>query len=105
MHTRGNSRIFKSKTYLTSEASNPHIEPKFMKTNFKIPHWHTTMQQEYADLINNNTWQLVHRHSNYNIIDCKWIFRVKHNSDGSISNHKARLVAKGFHQQEDLDFS
>ena len=37
-------------------------------------------------------------------IGCKWVFRVKHNSDGSVSKYKARLVPKGFHQQPGFDF-
>ena len=34
-----------------------------------------------------------------NLVGCKWVFKLKLNSDGSISKYKARLVAKGFHQQ------
>ena len=32
------------------------------------------------------------------------MFKLKHNSDGSINRYKARLVAKGFHQQYGIDF-
>ena len=39
-----------------------------------------------------------------NIIGCRWVYKLKHNSDGSISRYKARLVAKGFYQQAGLDF-
>ena len=35
---------------------------------------------------------------------CKWIYKLKYNSDGTTARHKARLVAKGFHQQYDIDF-
>ena len=38
------------------------------------------------------------------MVGCKWVFKLKHNSDGSISRYKARLVAKGFHQQYGVDF-
>ncbi|KAH9725225.1 hypothetical protein KPL70_007794 [Citrus sinensis] len=34
----------------------------------------------------------------------KWVFRVKQNSDGSITKYKARLVAKGFQQTEGVDY-
>jgi hypothetical protein len=38
-------------------------------------------------------------------VGCKWVFKLKRNSDGSISRYKARLVAKGFHQQYGIDFA
>ena len=37
-------------------------------------------------------------------IGCKWVFRKKLKSDGSIDKFKARLVAKGFKQKANLDF-
>jgi hypothetical protein len=39
-----------------------------------------------------------------NIIDCKWVFKIKQKSDGSIERYKARLVAKGFKQRYGLDY-
>ena len=39
-----------------------------------------------------------------NVVRWKWVFKLKHNSDGSINRYKARLVAKGFHQQYGVDF-
>ena len=35
---------------------------------------------------------------------CKWVYKFKHNNDGSIARSKARLIAKGFHQQHGIDF-
>ena len=39
-----------------------------------------------------------------NLVGCKWVFKLKLNSDGSISRYKAKLVAKGFHQQVGVNF-
>ena len=63
------------------------------------------MDEEYNALMKNKTWQLVPAHlGNNNIIDCKWIFKIKKKSDGSIERYKARLVAKGFKQRYGIDY-
>ena len=53
----------------------------------------------------NQTWELVDRPQNRNVIGVKWVFRTKLNADGSINKHKARLVVKGFAQVLGVDFS
>jgi len=37
-------------------------------------------------------------------IGCRWIFKIKLKSNGTIDRFKARLVAKGYSQIEGLDF-
>ena len=62
------------------------------------------MEQEYQALLRNQTWTLVPPQSRVNVIDSKWVFKVKRHSDGSIERYKARLVARGFRQRFGLDY-
>ena len=52
----------------------------------------------------NETWDLVPLPEGKNVIGCKWVYKVKHNVDGSISKCKARLVAKGYGQIYGVDY-
>jgi hypothetical protein len=62
------------------------------------------MDEEFSALQRQHTWSLVPPLIGKNIVGCKWVFKLKRNSNGSISRYKARLVAKGFHQQYVIDF-
>lgn len=62
------------------------------------------MKDKYQALQTTSTWDLVPLHPSYNLVHCKWVFKIKHTSNGFIERYKARLVAKGLLQQEGLDF-
>jgi histone deacetylase 1/2 len=62
------------------------------------------MDAEYNALIDNKTWHLVPPKRGINVIDCKWVYKVKRKSDGSLDRYKARLVAKGFRQRYGIDY-
>ena len=52
----------------------------------------------------NHTWELVDLPPGSKPLGCKWIFKRKMKTDGSIDKYKARLVAKGYKQKECLDY-
>jgi hypothetical protein len=62
------------------------------------------MQEEFDALPRNETWRLVPPSKGKNIIDCKWVFKIKRKSDGSVERYKARLVAKGFKKWYGIDY-
>ena len=62
------------------------------------------MLDEYNALIKNNTWVLVPRPPNTNIVRSMWLFKHKYFADGSLSRYKAHLVANGNNQQLGVDY-
>lgn len=72
-----------------------HTKPAIIKEALQSCVWVTAMQEEFKALQSQGTWDLVHLLSSKLAIGCKWVLRIKKNSDGSIARYKARLVAKG----------
>ncbi|PKU66662.1 Retrovirus-related Pol polyprotein from transposon TNT 1-94 [Dendrobium catenatum] len=68
-------------------------------------HWRSAMSQEFQALQSQGTWELVPSAPHQNVLGCKWTFRTKYNSDGSIARYKARLVALGYKQEFGLDYT
>lgn len=63
------------------------------------------MQSEFDALIYTNTRILILLSPNYHIANCKWLFKTKCCSDGTLNFQKASLVVKGYTQQEGLDYT
>ncbi|XP_031264141.1 uncharacterized protein LOC116122434 [Pistacia vera] len=81
------------------------LEPTSYAEAVKSEAWKAAMQEEMNVIEKNQTWELVDRPLDKRVIQVKWIFKRKLNSDGLVNKLKARLVFKGFAQQFRVDFS
>ncbi|KAL4346779.1 hypothetical protein GQ457_17G003030 [Hibiscus cannabinus] len=66
--------------------------------------WKDAMHEEILALERNNTWDLVSLPPGKQTIGCKWVYKTKLKSDGSLERYKARLVAKGYTQKPGIDY-
>jgi len=66
--------------------------------------WLDAMASEMASIIQNDTWQIVDRPKDAEVIGSRIVLRNKINPDGTINRRKARLVAKGFAQRPGIHF-
>ena len=82
-------------------------EPKKMSDAWSGEHsveWKNATDAEYASLVKNKTWDLVPLPKGKNIVESKWVFKVKRNADGFVDRFKSCLVAQGYSQAEGIDY-
>ena len=70
--------------------------PTCFKNAIGKKNWEESMDEEMASLDANHTWNLMPLPHDKKTISCKWIYKVQHNANGSMSMYKARLIVKGW---------
>ncbi|XP_053968779.1 uncharacterized protein LOC128870209 [Anastrepha ludens] len=98
------SKIQSSTHMLHAIIENPATLTEALKSSEAV-HWRKAMELEHDTLMKNNTWELVEKPSNKNVIGCKWVFAVKRNQEGVVERYKARLVANGCAQKINVDIT
>ena len=65
------------------------------------PRWIKASREEMPALFDNDAWA---SETEKKPIGCCWVFKIKHNVDGTINQFKARLVAKRYAQTHGIDY-
>lgn len=67
--------------------------------------WMDACKKEIDGMMKKQVWTLVERPRGKNVIRGLWLFKIKHNPDGSINKYKSRFVAMGNTQKEGEDYN
>jgi hypothetical protein len=79
-------------------------EPTCFEEAIQKKEWADAMIEEHQSIIKNDVWEIVPRSNSKDVVSSRWIFKIKHTTDGSIEKYKARFVARGFSQKEGIDY-
>ena len=88
---------------LTADIDEPKSLNEAWNGEYSI-HWKEATDSEFSSLQSNDTWDLVPAPKNKNVVGCRWIFKAKRKSNGSLDRFKARLVAQGYTQEQGVDY-
>uniref|UniRef100_A0A5S6QBI6 Integrase catalytic domain-containing protein n=1 Tax=Trichuris muris TaxID=70415 RepID=A0A5S6QBI6_TRIMR len=66
--------------------------------------WYDAIKMEILSLVENNSWFIVERPSDRQIVGSRLVLCNKFKSDGNLKHRKARLVAQDYTQQRGTDF-
>lgn len=81
-------------------------EPGIVKEALSGPNkdkWKEAMDEEIASLKENDTWEIVPKPKDRDVVSCKWVFKLKRKAEAKIDRHKAKLVTRVFFKKYVMD--
>ena len=71
-------------------------EPSSFEEAVEKKVWKDAMHEEYQSIMKNDVLDVVLRPEGKSVVTSKWIYKIKHATNGSIEKYKARFVTRGF---------
>jgi hypothetical protein len=56
--------------------------------------WKDAMTEEYQSIMKNDMWDIVLRPEGKFVVTSKWIYKIKHATDGSVKKYKTIFVSR-----------
>jgi hypothetical protein len=91
-------------SYIAMVSSIRESEPSTFEEATSRQIWRDSMMEEYNSIMKNDVWEVVPRPEGKSVVTSKWLYKLKHATDGSIEKYKARFVARGFSQVEGVNY-
>uniref|UniRef100_A0A2N9GH63 Integrase catalytic domain-containing protein n=1 Tax=Fagus sylvatica TaxID=28930 RepID=A0A2N9GH63_FAGSY len=90
----------------SSSDESPTADPTFDESPLSTPTANpvNTTAHEPRRSHRTGTWDLIDLPAGKSVIGCKWVYKIKTRSDGTIDRYKACLVAKEFTQEYGIDY-
>ena len=79
------------------------IEPTCFEEASKDGFWNKAMDEELDQIEKNDTWELVPRLKDKNVIRTKWVYMNKLTEYGQVTRNNDRLVCKGYAEVEEIN--
>ena len=79
-------------------------EPSSFSDVVKHQVWKDAMTKEYESIMKNDVWEVVLGPQDKTVVTSKWLYKIKHATDGSMEKYKDHFVARGFSQKEGIDY-
>jgi len=104
MVTRSPKKRTKQALITINQIKEPNSYKEVLRRKDK-EEWTKAIEQELNNMKERNVYVRVNKvPKGTNIVDSRWVFKIKRNSKGEIEKHKARLVARGYTQKYGEDY-
>ena len=82
-------------SYIAMVSSIRESEPSTFEEATSRQVWRDAMMEKYNSIMKNDVWEIVPRPEGKSVVTSKWLYKLKHDADGSIEKYKACFVARG----------